>query len=179
MKVITKIRQSIRDRFKQRKGKERSTKNIDPIVKIVNHIKKNPEFLYSHADEFVTRMRKSLEPIGNFQLMVNFIFIDLKEKLRLPSNPNVYFLGDTDAEIRTEDFSVVKIYLFNNSRLNIRPGENSYLQIEAWGTSRAIIHPARKANVIIDLYDDSQATGATRIYRKIYEWQRTNDRPIF
>ncbi len=170
MKTITKISQSIRKRFhKERNGKEQTNKSKDPIVNIINYIKKNPDYLYNHSEEFITRMRKILEPIGNFPLMVNFIYIDLKDKIKLPSNPNIYFMGNSDVELRTEDFSVVKIYLFNNAKINITPGENSFLLIEAWNNSKAIIQPGKKANAIIDLYDNAQATGAAKINRRIYE----------
>lgn len=133
-----------------------------------------PEYLYEQSDFALSILRKYLNERERVWLANNYLYVDYKVDANIEKIPRIYFLGSSSGEIRTEDYAVSTIYLFNQSKITLRAGLNSILAVETFDDACLHIENGEKSKIRVYKHDRSVVTGVARI--KFEEYKRESDR---
>ena len=145
----------------------------------INLAKKYPEYFYEHSGFALQEFRKFINKPIRKELEAKNLYVDHYGPVELQSDPGVFFMGDSDAIVSIKDWSIVKIYLFNEAKIKVNAGPNSFASIEAWNSSKVSVERSENAKIIIYQYDNSEASGNATIHKKEYvRGEIFNGRPM-
>lgn len=111
----------------------KSSRDESMIIKVW---KRWPEFWVEHSDKALDIVRRYFSSETDLaQLEDNRIYLDRNINVVLGSENQVFVVGSSNIDILVKDWSVLKIYCFNDSNLNISCGYHSYVNIECYDNS--------------------------------------------
>lgn len=114
-----------------------SSRDRNMIIKVW---KRWPEYWVEHSEKALEIVRRYFSSESDLnQLESNRIYLDRDIDVELGSEDSAFVVGDSNVDIRVKDWSVVKIYCFNNANLNILCGYHSYVNIECYDSSHITV----------------------------------------
>lgn len=131
----------------------KSSRDEDMIIKVW---KRWPEYWVEHSDKALDIVRRYFSSEDDLRrLEDNCIYLDRNMSTETDSTDAVFVVGDSDIDIKVNDWAVVKIYCFNAAKLRVSCGLHAYVNIECYDNSHVSID-ANKGRCIVYAYDDSE-----------------------
>jgi hypothetical protein len=128
-----------------------------------------PEYLYEHSNYALPLFRKYLNESDKRILAGQSLYVDYKGQAEVNQSSRVFFMGDSKADLYTNDYAVSTIYLFNKSHVSLYPGNNSILVVEAFDDSNIDVMSGMNVKVTVYRHDRSKAVGVAKIISKEYK----------
>lgn len=128
-----------------------------------------PEYFYEHSDIALKFMRDYLTGEDKIKLANENLFVDYSGLITAPSETPVFVIGCSNIEINSDDYTVLKIYAFNNSSVEVNMSKNVIANIEAWNNSSITVNNAERGRCTVYQYDGAIVIGDARIVRRQYK----------
>lgn len=129
-----------------------------------------PEYFCEHSETIIKTLRESLDTEMKKALAESNIYIDYEGDITLKSDTAIFFVGNTKANVVTEPFAMVKLYLFNEAQIDIKCTKNAYANIEAYDTTMVKLTNESDIEQVVFVYDEAKVEheGIANIHMKEY-----------